>query len=128
MAGDWIKVRVDLATDPAVIGIAASLDCSEFEVVGMLLHFWSWANAQSRDGHIVGVTKNWIDRFVRRDGFAAAMEKVDWLIDEGDGILIPNFNRHNGQSAKKRAVDGKRQKNHREKMSRTERDSSVTAA
>ena len=128
MAGDWIKVRVDLATDPAVIGIAASLVCSEFEVVGMLLHFWAWADAQSRDGHVVGVTKNWIDRHVRRDGFAAAMEKVGWLIDGNDGISIPNFNRHNGQSAKKRAVDGKRQKNHREKLSRIERDSSVTAA
>lgn len=128
MAGDWIKMRVDLATDPAVIGIAASLDCSEFEVVGMLHRFWSWADAQSRDGHAVSVTKSWIDRYVQRAGFATAMEKAGWLNQEKDGISIPNFKRHNGQSAKKRAVDGKRQKNHRKNLSRSERDDCVTTA
>lgn len=130
MAGDWIKMRVDLATDPAVIGIAASLDCTEFEVVGMLHHFWSWVDAQSRDGHAASVTKSWIDRYVQRVGFANQLEKVGWLVAENDGISIPNFERHNGQSAKKRAVDGKRQKTHRENLSRepsrNERDKSVT--
>lgn len=113
MAGDWIKMRMDLAADPAVIGIAAALGCSENEVVGMLHRFWSWANAQSRDGHASSVTKNWIDRYVQHDGFADQLEKVGWLIVENGGISIPNFGRHNGKSAKKRALEQERQQKHR---------------
>ena len=36
MAGDWIKMRIDIADDPAVIGIASALDITEDEVVGKL--------------------------------------------------------------------------------------------
>ncbi|HHG4472007.1 TPA: hypothetical protein ACPWE9_003367 [Pseudomonas aeruginosa] len=126
MAGDWIKMRVDLATDPSVIGIAAALDCSENEVVGMLHRFWSWANSQSRDGHADGVTKKWIDRYVQRDGFADLLEKNSWLIVHPTGIEIPLFDRHNGASAKTRALAKDRQQVKRGKTSLSERDNSVT--
>lgn len=114
MAGDWIKMRMDLSADPAVIGIAAGLGCSENEVVGMLHRFWSWANAQSRDGHASGVTRSWIDRYVQRDGFACHLEKAGWLIVEKGGILVPKYGRHNGRPAKKRALEQERQRRHRE--------------
>jgi len=130
MAGDWIKMRVDLATDPAVIGIAAALDCHENEVVGMLHKFWSWADAQSRDGHASGVTKKWIDRYVQRDGFSNLLEKNGWLVVDDDGITIPHFDRHNGAPAKARALAKDRQQNKREKTSRetsrSKSDESVT--
>jgi len=113
MAGDWIKMRVDLADDPSVIGIAVALDCSEFEVVGMLHRFWSWADAQSVNGHATSVTKEWIDRYVQRTGFAEALGKAGWLKEEKGGISIPNFDRHNGQSAKKRVLDAQRQRKRR---------------
>ena len=32
MAGDWIKMRIDIADDPAVIGMASALDITEDEV------------------------------------------------------------------------------------------------
>jgi hypothetical protein len=130
MAGDWIKMRVDLDRDPAVIGISADLNISECAVVGMLHRLWSWADAQARNGHVAGVTKKWIDRYVCHDGVADALEKVGWLREENGGITFPNFDRHNGQSAKKRAVDARRQREHRENKSRNtsrnERDKSVT--
>lgn len=133
MAGDWIKMRVSLATDPAVIGIAARLDCTEFEVVGMLHHLWSWADTQSRDGHATGVTEKWIDRYVQRDKFAQAMQSVGWLVITEDGVEFPNFDRHNGETAKTRALASNRQKKRRanvtgyeEQMSRCDRDKSVT--
>lgn len=34
MAGDWIKMRVDLRDDPDVIGIAAATGLDEDTVVG----------------------------------------------------------------------------------------------
>lgn len=114
MAGDWIKMRTALANDPAVIAIALDLDKSEFEVVGMLHHLWSWADSQSQDGHIKRVTEKWIDRYVHCQGFAKSMVDAGWLVIETDGITFPNFDRHNGESAKKRAEATERKRISRE--------------
>ena len=108
------KQRQALANDPAVIAIALDLDKSEFEVVGMLHHLWSWADSQSQDGHIKRVTEKWIDRYVHQNGFAKSMCDAGWLILENDGITFPNFERHNGESAKKRAEAAERQRISRE--------------
>jgi hypothetical protein len=133
MAGDWIKMRIALADDPAVISIAARLSVDEFEVVGMLHHLWGWADTQSRDGHAPGVTNVWIDRYVRHAGFAEAMVAVGWLGIDGTGVTFPRFDRHNGETAKTRALAAERKRNQRskvteeeEQMSRSERDISVT--
>ena len=133
MAGDWIKMRTCLATDPAVIGIASSLDINEFEVVGMLHHLWAWADTQSRDGHAAGVTAKWINRFCQRDGFAEQMQKAGWLEITESGITLPNFDRHNGEPAKTRALATNRKKKQRSnvtdesgQVSRNDRDESVT--
>lgn len=114
MAGDWIKMRTALANDPAVIAIALDLDKSEFEIVGMLHHLWSWADSQSQNGHIKRVTEKWVDRYVHQNGFAKAMSDAGWLVLESDGITFPNFERHNGASAKKRAEATDRQRISRE--------------
>lgn len=121
MAGDWIKMRVDLFDDPAVVSIAAACDLSEDEVVGKLLRVWSWANRHTEDGHAKNVTLSWIDRYVSVTGFATAMQAAGWLAEEADGVTIPNFDRHNGKSAKKRAEDSERQRKKR-LSSREERD------
>ena len=133
MAGDWIKMRVSLATDPAVIGMAISLDRSEFEVVGMLHHLWCWADAHSSDGHADGVTGKWINRFIQCDGFADSMVKVGWLQITDTGIVFPDFDRHNGQSAKARGLAATRKQKQRStvteqagQLSRIERDKDVT--
>lgn len=134
MAGDWIKMRTALAHDPAVIAVALDLDKSEFEVVGMLHHIWSWADSQSQDGHIKRVTEKWLDRFVHCDGFSKALASAKWLIIRSDGIEFPNFGKHNGESAKKRAEAAERQRLSRELkaaadvelLSQGSRDESVT--
>lgn len=116
MAGDWIKMRTALAHDPAVIAIALDLDKGEFEIVGMLHHLWSWADSQSENGHIKRVTSKWIDRFVHCEGFAKSMEMAKWLVINDEGIEFPNFDRHNGDSAKKRAEDAERKRKSRANM------------
>jgi hypothetical protein len=130
VAGDWIKMRNDLASDPAVIGIAAKLGIDEYAVVGRLHSIWAWADEQSRDGHAPGVTLSWLDRAFHADGFAKAMIDVGWLKQERAGISFPNFDRHNGATAKTRALSNKRKQSQRAKdvpeTSRTERDKSVT--
>lgn len=111
MAGDWIKTRVDLPTDPAVIAMAAELDCDEFDVVGRLVAFWAWADRHvSEFGHAAGVTGKWIDRNFRHAGFAQAMCNVGWLVLDDTGATLPKWTRHNGKSAKERAMATERKR------------------
>ena len=120
MAGDWIKMRIDLATDPAVVLIATRTGLSEDETVGKLHRLWGWASRQTRDGSAT-VTAAWIDKYVARDGFAVAMSEANWLTFTDNGVLFPGFDRHNSLSAKARAENTRRQN-----LSRTKRDKSAT--
>lgn len=108
MAGDWIKFEKDTLDKPEIVQMADLLGTSEDDVIGKLLRVWSWFDSQSRDGNagsVTGVTLHKkIDRLVSSQGFAACMKKVGWLTDQG----MPHFDRHNGESAKKRALTNER--------------------
>lgn len=121
MAGDWIKMRVDLGDDPAVIQIAASLDISEDEVVGKLHRLWAWADRHTTDGTAPAITAKWVDRYVSMSGFAEAMVDAGWISFSDAGVAFPGFERHNGESAKRRVEATLRQR-----LSRKNRDDGVT--
>lgn len=121
MAGDWIKMRIDIADDPAVIGIAAGLRISEDEVVGKLHRLWSWADKHTSDGFVPHITAKWIDRHLEKNGFASHMQAVGWLVIDVTGVTFPHFDRHNGKSAKLRAENTERAR-----VSRKNRDAGVT--
>jgi hypothetical protein len=110
VAGDWIKFELATSDKPEVLAMAELLGTSSDDVVGKLLRVWGWFDQQTQNGNAVSVTgntlKRFIDRLVASQGFAACMEKVGWLNDSG----VPNFERHNGESAKKRALTNKRVK------------------
>lgn len=129
MAGDWIKMRVDLTDDPAVIGIAAATALDEFSVVGRLHRFWSWADSHTTDGNAPSVTGalavSWIDRYVSAPGFAQALIDVGWLVVDDSGIHLPRFDRHNGKTGKQRALTAKRVSQH--KAQKGNADSVTTA-
>jgi hypothetical protein len=108
MAGDWIKMRCDLAMDPAVIAIADTLRIDEDLVVGKLHRLWSWLSAHSADGSVTNVRIDWVNKFLGQPGFTGALEAVGWLSITLDGFSIPNWDRHNGQSAKRRAQETSR--------------------
>ncbi len=110
---DWIKTRKDLHGDPSVLGIAALTGVDVDGVVGKLHRIWSWADTHTTDGNGRNVTASWVDVLVGTPGFAEAMEKEGWLEIGSAGIRIPNFERHNGQSAKQRAVTANRVAKHR---------------
>lgn len=109
MAGDWIKMRCNLDTDPAVFQIAAQLGLDELSVVGRLWKVWAWADQHVSDCHATGVTDVTLDRISTTPGFAAAMRRVGWITGESDSPTLPRFDRHNGQSAKTRALATERQ-------------------
>lgn len=119
MAGDWLKMRHDLADDPAVIRIATACGLEEDTVVGKLHRLWSWVDRHTTDGHAEGVGLAWVDRHVRRDGFAVEMVKVGWLEETGQGLAFPRFDRHCSDTAKARALTKNRVGRHRNAASVT---------
>lgn len=113
---DWIKVEITSSQKIEVLTIADILDIDEHMVFGKLVILWCWADANTVDGHADNVTKRMVDRVVSHKGFADALldTRVGWLKeDEKDGVFFPNFDRHNGKGAKKRATDARRKASHR---------------
>jgi hypothetical protein len=108
MAGDWLKMRHDLADDPAVIRLAAVLCIDEDAVLGKLFRLWCWADRHTRDGVAAGIGTAWVDRLTRCDGFGSALVAVGWLVDDEAGLSFPRFDRHCSSSAKERAADAAR--------------------
>jgi hypothetical protein len=105
VADDWIKVRTDLPDDPNVIIMAASLSLECPTVVGHLVAFWGWTDKHTPDGILRNVSDAIIDMRMKLPGFAAALRKVQWLIEENGVLRLPKFERHNGMSAKARALE-----------------------
>jgi hypothetical protein len=113
MAGDWIKMRVNLVTDPAVKAMARALKIDAFAVVGRLHVFWSWADAHADDGSLPLVTREDIDEETKMPGFAAQLVAVGWLAGDDGSLSLPRFDRHNGESAKRRVLETEKKRRQR---------------
>lgn len=114
-------MRVDLGDDPAVISMAESLDLAEDEIVGKLHKLWSWADRHATNGFAAAITPRWVDKYVSHSGFSIALQNVKWIEFSDSGVTFPNFDKHNGKSAKTRCDAATRQR-----LSRKERDNGVT--
>jgi len=125
MAGDWIKMRVDLFTHPKVVRMMSALKADALRTVGGLMSVWSLFDAHSIDGSLDAYTPEILDTHLHWEGFAAAMISIGWLIDTGESLMLPEFDTHNGASAKRRAQDKDRKKDVR-KTSASEPDKKRT--
>lgn len=125
MAGDWIKMRSDLGTDPAVIRIGTATGLDPFGVVGRLHALWAWADAHTTNGTAPGVTSDWVDRLVCHQGFATALVAAGWLVERAGAIEFPRFGRHMGDSAKRRATETARKRSYRDKLASRKRPARV---
>lgn len=114
MAGDWIKMRSDLRRHPKVVRMASALDADKFRVIGGLHAVWSLFDEQTEDGLLEGYSPKALDDEIAWPGFADAMQAIGWLeYDEEYGLFAPEFDEHNGQSAKRRAQETKRKRKER---------------
>jgi hypothetical protein len=114
MAGDWIKMRKSLPTDPRVVRISSALKADRLRTIGGLMSAWCLLDEQTEDGKLDGYTPEIFDEIVGCPGLAVAMASVGWM-ELGDGFLAaPRFHEHNGQSAKRRAQDSVRKLSARE--------------
>lgn len=114
MAGDWIKMRIDLQTHPKVFRMVSALQADRLRIIGGLHIAWSIFDTHSDDGVLHGYSVDAMDAVIGWPGFTQAMVDVEWAaIEDGGSLVMPRFDEHNGASAKRRANDSERKRNDR---------------
>lgn len=109
----WIKVEHESPDKPEVANVAEALGIDPDDAFGKCVRFWIWCDKQIREGKTISVSDSFLDtRVFHRPGFSAALRAVGWLGSRGN-VTPPNFDRHNGQTAKDRALTNDRVKRHR---------------
>lgn len=126
MAGDWIKWTHGLPDKPEVIRLSGLLNLPREVVVCRLMRFWEWCDENVPDTDIRttgsafvkmsprrGDNVAFVDALVCTPNFADSLAVVGWIKFRDDLIELPNFGRHNGETAKTRARNAKNQKRKR---------------
>ncbi len=105
----WLKFDTATPEKPEVLAIAIALGFDDPDlVVGKLLKVWRWFDQHTVEGNANGVTAALLDRMIGVPGMCAAMASVGWLVVSETGLELPNFERHNGKTAKDRALTAQR--------------------
>jgi len=106
---EWIKVEHHLHEKVEVAAIAEHTGMDIDTVVGKLIKVWAWASRNCYADGVTDVTALRVIREISRcESFDEALIKTSWIIVKGDKIEFVNFDRHNSQTAKDRALAGAR--------------------
>ena len=101
----WIKVEVSTPDKTEMRVIARECHCSRADAFLAFFLFFRFADTQTDDGTLPMLTAADVDDIAGLPGFANAMETVGWLTVTSTGFTVRNWDRHNGQSAKRRAIN-----------------------
>lgn len=104
----WIKLETHTFDKVEVFSIAQELGIDPDAVVGKCCRVWAWFDANTTDGITKSVTTALLDRYCGVTGFSQAMVNVGWMVIEDGDLCLPNYDRHNSQTAKDRALNAKR--------------------
>jgi hypothetical protein len=107
---NWIKVRTHLISHPHVVRIASALCLPNVHVFGALVHLWAVADSHADGDLLKNMTPAALDRLTETPGLTAELVNVGWVTIRDNGLQLVNYQEHNGASAKRRALDGKRKK------------------
>ena len=142
MAGDWIKMRSGLFTNPKVTAICKLLENSKLVgkklstgfggplreivtrnvtrdvTVASLFRVWCAANEHTKDGVWYGIELDDLDHVAGIDGFGDMMKAVGWAVydSENQTVTFPNFLEYNAPAKDGRVSSAaERQRRYREK-------------
>lgn len=116
MAEEYIRWVKGLSRRREVLVLARELNMSRREAACCCMEIWEWADEETTDGHIVGVTLDFVDGIIGVPGFARAMcaPNVVWLVEKPDGIFFPRWEKNNGKCAKLREYERRKKRQQRE--------------
>ena len=108
MAGHWIEWEKGLVRKPEVIRIARALGSTPQHAAACCMMVWEWAEDVTENGIISGVTAADVSFAAGVEGIGEAMVAAGWLLENEDAVVLPNWDRHNGAPAKRRALNALR--------------------
>lgn len=111
----WIKLEHTTPDKPEFVRMAARLRMDQDAIVGKAIRFWVYCDQHGIAGDAMPITEKFIDKLVGKRGFAAALREVGWLDGNDGNLFVTNYERHNGQTAKSRAMANQRKDRQREK-------------
>ncbi len=113
---DWIAWQKGLTQKREVLVIASRLDVTRREAAAMCMEVFEWADSNTVDGYIEGVTAAQLSESLSLHGLGESMVSVGWIIEDNTGLTFINFDRWNGETAKERLRSGKRVARHRRRQ------------
>lgn len=104
----WIKV--DVATPDKWPLTLAMETCgiSRGEAFLAFFRVFAWLDELTDDGFVRRMRPERVDEVAWKAGFAAALQDAGWLTFDENGLTVTNWGEHNGQCAKRRAMEAKR--------------------
>ena len=109
----WIKVRKGLNDSPKMVAISRICGCSRELAFDAWFRLYCYFDGHTEDGRIPFLDEHEIDRIAGLQGCGHAMQTVGWITFDGCGCTVEDWDKHNGNSAKKRLLANERVIKHR---------------
>ena len=106
----WIKVETHTPDKAEIRHIARRCHCTKAEAFLAFFRLFVWLDEQTDDGHVEFFTPEDADDLAGLPGFGDALQEVRWITFSPGGAVESNWDRHNGQSAKRRCMDAERKR------------------
>jgi len=100
----WIKVDVTTCDKVKIIHIARACGVRVNEAFGAWFRLWAWFDGVTEDGRLDFLKPEDCDAKAGLNGIGAALSDVGWIEFGERGAMIIGWDKHNGKSAKKRAM------------------------
>ncbi len=95
---------------PEVIRIARALKCDTMRAAACCMVVWEWAEDATIDGLVAGLSVVDVSTAAGIPGVGEAMKAAGWIVESDGGVQFPNWDRHNAEPAKARALDALRKR------------------
>lgn len=112
----WIKVQSTLPESPKVFRLARLLGVGRMEALGYAVRWFCWLDSHCADG-ATELLEDDVDALMGVSGITRAFCELEWAVVDANGyVLVLDFDKHNGECAKKRAETQSRVAAHRERQ------------
>ncbi|MBQ3525814.1 MAG: hypothetical protein IJA63_06015 [Akkermansia sp.] len=112
----WIKVQNTLPESPKVFRLAHMLKVGRMEALGYAVRWFCWLDCHCAEGS-TELTARDVDALLGMSGITRAFCELGWaFLDEYGYVFVVDFDKHNGENAKKRAETQSRVAAHRERQ------------
>jgi hypothetical protein len=110
----WIKIETHTPDKAEMRQIARLCHCTKADAFLAFFRVFVWLDEQTEDGQVEFFTPADADEISGLPGLGVALETVRWITFSPAGAMVSNWDRHNGQSAKKRCLASERIKRYRQ--------------